>query len=403
MAIVFTHISGTRRTAALAVAAASLKTRKSRDVSAVIGFDGFVDVILRAVATRRSMRMDDFDAIASIPAFADRINAAAGKSAGLELVTSESRFGGNGPLLANGLASLGVRTTYLGCIAAESSPLQTPKTAKNTSVHPLFAEFAQRCEKAVPLAQPALTHALEFSDGKIMFNMPDAIQRVTWETVVNSVGRDAMVRMFEQASLIAVVNWSIMTGVESILEGILADMLPAIAKSAGSSQSPRRLFIDLSDPTKRTKEDLLRVLRLLSRMNVHIAVTLGLNLNEAELAGAALGVHHPPTADVASRSLALSHAIRDSLQLATVVVHPREGAAGVDANESLWIDGPFTQSPALSTGAGDHFGAGFTLAQSMSLSLDACLAMAVACSGAYVRDAQSPTDQRLAAFLRAGW
>ncbi len=402
----------------MANAAASLETEPPSTIRSLVGFDGFVDVILRPVATRRSMRAQDVDAVPSIPAFADRINAAAGKSAGIELVTSESRFGGNGPLLAGGLASLGARTTYIGCVAAEHDDRcerQSARSATNTPsdaahhaardadsgtharVHPLFAEFAARCDTVVPLAQPALTHALEFSDGKIMFNMPDSIQRVTWETMVRSVGRDALVRLFADASLIAVVNWSIMAGVESILEGMLADVLPVIGCMR------RRMFIDLADPSKRTCDDLQRVLRLLSNMNAFVPVTLGLNLNEAELASSALNIQHSSAADMASRCLALAHAIREALGLATVVVHPREGAAASTANETLWINGPFTESPALSTGAGDHFGAGFSLAQAMELQLDTCLAMAVACSGAYVRDAKSPSAARLAGFLRSGW
>ena len=389
------HILGQRRAIALAAAADALTSQHSNSVHALVGFDGFIDVILRPVATRHSMRTEDFSPITNIPAFAERINAAARKSAGIELVTSESRFGGNGPLLASGLAGLGAKTTFIGCIASDSN---------TTSVHPLFTHFARRCNQVVPIAQPALTHALEFSDGKIMFNMPDPIQRVSWDTLVHTVGRDTLMKMFDSSSLIAIVNWSIMAGVESILEGLHTDILPALSQSY--KKHNRRLFIDLSDPSKRTQQDLSGLLTLLSRINTLIPTTLGLNLNEAELAKAAL----PATAtarlndtNIAERSVLLARSIRDSLNLSTVVVHPREGAAASTSLETLWIDGPFTPSPALSTGAGDHFGAGFAFSQSLNLPLDACLAMAVACSGAYVRDAASPTATRLASFLRAGW
>ncbi|MFO0856398.1 MAG: PfkB family carbohydrate kinase [Phycisphaerales bacterium] len=390
------HILGQRHTIALAAAADALTSQHSNSVHALVGFDGFVDVILRPVATRHSMRTEDFSPITNIPAFADRIHAAAGKSAGIELVTSESRFGGNGPLLASGLASLGAKTTFIGCIASDSN---------TTQVHPLFTHFAQRCNQVVPIAQPALTHALEFSDGKIMFNMPDPIQRVSWDTLVHTVGRDTLLKMFDSSSLIGIVNWSIMAGVESILEGLLTDILPALSQS--HKKHNRHLFIDLSDPSKRTQQDLSRVLTLLSRINTLIPTTLGLNLNEAELANAALTAtatsHHNDSTNIANRSILLARSIRDFLNLATVVVHPREGAAASTSQETLWIDGPFTPSPALSTGAGDHFGAGFAFSQSLNLPLDACLAMAVACSGAYVRDAASPSATRLANFLRAGW
>jgi sugar/nucleoside kinase (ribokinase family) len=68
---------------------------------------------------------------------------------------------------------------------------------------------------------------------------------------------------------------------------------------------------------------------------------------------------------------------------------------------SHWFDGPFITEPKLSTGAGDHFNSGFSLGQLCGMELDECLALACATSGAYVRDAQSPDQARLAAMLRA--
>jgi sugar/nucleoside kinase (ribokinase family) len=93
-------------------------------------------------------------------------------------------------------------------------------------------------------------------------------------------------------------------------------------------------------------------------------------------------------------------AIRELLGLDCVVIHPREGAGAADASgASGWFDGPFTAHPKLSTGAGDHFNGGFAFAQVHGLSLEECLATGCAVSGAYVRDASSPTRERLTAFL----
>ncbi|HLP83556.1 MAG TPA: hypothetical protein VK157_04335, partial [Phycisphaerales bacterium] len=79
---------------------------RSEAFSALVGFDGFTDAILHAVSTRTSMRVDDFARIATITEFSQRIAAAAGKSTNIELVRQERRFGGNGPLMASGLAGL---------------------------------------------------------------------------------------------------------------------------------------------------------------------------------------------------------------------------------------------------------------------------------------------------------
>ena len=71
------------------------------------------------------------------------------------------------------------------------------------------------------------------------------------------------------------------------------------------------------------------------------------------------------------------------------------------AHGSAWFEGPFTATPRLSTGAGDHFNGGFAFAQVHGLPLEECLAVGCAVSGAYVRDALSPDLDRVIAFLRS--
>ena len=70
-------------------------------VNALVGFDGFVDSIIHIVDQRRTMERDDYERIKTIPEFAARCGAAAGKSANLEMVVQDVRFGGNGPLLSS--------------------------------------------------------------------------------------------------------------------------------------------------------------------------------------------------------------------------------------------------------------------------------------------------------------
>lgn len=381
----------TRRSAAVEAADALRSTVRPR---ALVGFDGFLDVIVRAVDTRASMRTEDYTPIDTIEALARRIAAAAGRSANIELVEVERRFGGNGPLLAGALASLGTGVTFIGCVGEDA--MREPPVP----VHAAFEPFARRCERVLAVAPPALTHALEFGDGKIMFNMPKAIQGVTWSTLSRDLGLDAITSELMRADLIGVVNWSIMAGVESMLLG-LRDCLQTPTLRG---QPRKRIVIDLSDPAKRTREDLRRVLDLLASLQPCADVTLGLNFAEslqvAEVLGVAAGSATPQTRDeLAQACMRLATMVRESLQLACVVIHPREGAAGATAGHLAWIDGPLVLAPRLSTGAGDHFNAGFAFAQALGCSLGACLAMGVGVSGAYVRDAASPDAPRLAAFL----
>ncbi|MCC6677152.1 MAG: carbohydrate kinase family protein [Phycisphaerales bacterium] len=360
-------------------------------LSAVVGFDGFVDSIIDVVDTRFDMSDSGYTAIRTIEQFAARVGSAAGKSTNIELVVKEDRFGGNGPLMAGGLGRLGLPTTYIGAVGAVDSP---------RALHPLYKELERRCRAVFPIAPPAHTDALEFEDGKLMLGRPRNIQSVTWDAMNAAIGAGPLRRMFEEASLIGIVNWVMMRGTEGIWEGLCSDVFAKV-KSDGRA---RRVFIDLCDPAKRTDADVRRALSALARMNELAPVTLGLNLAEAERIAGVLGfeaLNHGGMHTLGSAVEMAAVRIREKLALDAVVIHPREGAAAADARGNrAWFDGPFTARPKLSTGAGDHFNAGFSLAQTLGLELAECLAVGCAVSGAYVRDAESPGLDRLAAFLR---
>ncbi len=67
-----------------------------------------------------------------------------------------------------------------------------------------------------------------------------------------------------------------------------------------------------------------------------------------------------------------------------------------------WAPGPYTEKPLITTGAGDHFNAGFTSGQLLGLDPEACLAIGVCTSGHYVRTGESPSLAAVETFL-AKW
>lgn len=380
-----------RRRVAEAAASAleQLSDSELRSVRALVGFDGFVDSIIRVVGKRHSMASEDFEPIRSIPAFAERCASAANKSTNMELHIAERRFGGNGPLMASALGAVGAGVTFVGAVGLEENP---------SRLSPVYRPMADRCEAVYPIAPAAETDALEFDDGKIMLCKTANVQSVTWKLLRISVGLGRITELCERARLISVVNWVMLQGVEGIWRGLMDEVFPRLSSAHG-----RRVFIDLCDPAKRTDEDLSRAAGMLVEMNGMIPVTLGLNQAEAERLGRALGVDlyaGPGNQSLGSAMEHAARAIRERLGLACVVVHPREGAAAAEASGSAWFEGPFTQRPRISTGAGDHFNGGFALAQCLGLPLAQCLAVGCAVSGAYVRDAQSPGRGRLVEFLR---
>jgi len=381
------------RTSLAQSAADALETidrTKSLTMRSLVGFDGFVDSIIHVVDKRHSMAHDDYKRIHTIPEFAARCGAAANRSANIELVVTDTRFGGNGPLLSSALGSLGSPVTYIGAVSTEGDW---------STVDPIYQPFVDLCDQVIPLCPPGRTDALEFDDGKIMLGKPESVQRVTWDRIKEVVGLEKLISIIDEVSLISVVNWTLVGGVEGIWEGLCTDIFPKL-----SSNRDRRIFIDLSDPAKRTDEDIVRAMGLIQQLQRHLPVTLGLNLAESGRVGRVIGVeafddeHNRTLAEMVPEAAMI---IRGKLGLDCVVIHQHTGAGGADsAGDAHWFAGPYTRKPRISTGAGDHFGGGFSFAQMAGLPLGESLAAACGVAGAYVRDANSPSLTRLIEFLR---
>jgi len=409
----------------VAHAAADALAKIAEPGAALVGFDGFIDSILHMVDVRTDMSPTGYKRLTTISAFAARCAAAAGRSTNIEQVLMEDRFGGNGPLMAGALGRLGMDVTYIGAVAGIGAVAVagggggggggSGGVEGKGEVHPVFAPFARRCNAVWAVAPPSRTDCLEFEDGKLMFNNTANIQDVTWDRLVERVGLDTITAMVEHSTLLGIVNWSLQGGIPGIWLGLMRDVFPQLREvgtgggaDAGGDAGKRskRVFIDLSDPAKRTDGDIADALELLTRLEKTgaVRVTLGLNLSEATRIAAVAGVDafgKHTNITMGDGLVLAAKAIRERLQLDCVVVHPREGAAAADAaGHAAWFEGPFTAHPKLSTGAGDHFNGGFAFAQVNGLPLEGCLAAACATSGAYVRNAESPTRERLISFLR---
>jgi sugar/nucleoside kinase (ribokinase family) len=114
-----------------------------------------------------------------------------------------------------------------------------------------------------------------------------------------------------------------------------------------------------------------------------------------------LGLPPPQCADETSLAVIedAARALRAKAGLSCVVIHPRAGAAAATARASAQFAGPFVKEPKISTGAGDHFNAGFCLGWVLGMGLEESLCTGTATSGYYVRTAQSPNIVQLAEFV----
>jgi hypothetical protein len=351
---------------------------------ALLGFDGFVDTIVKPVATRTGQG-DAFTPISTIPEFAARVAGAAGKSANLELYPVMEKLGGNGPLMAAALLAGGTRVTYVGALG-------------RPAIHSAFQDFAAKAE-LFSLCAPGSTLAVEFGDGKLMLGQLRSLDSITLGLIEEVMGASRFRAELDAADLVALVNWTMIPNMTGIFRDVLTRVLPALPPRPPGG-GPRSFFFDLADPEKRPREDLREALDLISRFGAFGEVTLGLNLKEAQQVADVLGVVSPG-ADEASLRAACA-AIREKLALAVVVIHPRESAACATSAGTAWVPGPYCDSPLITTGAGDHFNGGFCQGRLLGLDAEASLTLGVCTSGHYVRTAQSPALDDLERFL-ANW
>jgi sugar/nucleoside kinase (ribokinase family) len=165
------------------------------------------------------------------------------------------------------------------------------------------------------------------------------------------------------------------------------------------SERRRVIFFDLADPEKRNADDLLRALRCLSGFNPWYQTTLGLNEKESEQIANVLEVDlgtGEPRVVLQTRAAA----IREAIDVNCVVIHPVAFAAAANKEGTAVVDGPLVAKPLISTGAGDHFNAGFSFGRLIGGGLSQALQVGVATSGYYVRTAQSPDVEQLIGFLK---
>jgi hypothetical protein len=279
--------------------------------------------------------------------------------------------------MANALASFGMGVTYIGNLGYPT-------------IDPVFEEFAKRAN-VISVAEPGHTDALEFSDGKLMLGKHESLKQVNWDNIISRVGKENLQKLVAGSKLIGMVNWTMLPHMSRIWAKLLDEVIPNIERHE------RKLFIDLADPEKRTHADILEAVKLLTRFQDQVDVILGLNLKEAGEIADVLGLPSAKDPEGAIEETAV--AIRKELNLACVVIHPRRGAAAATETSSAKFQGPFVAQPKISTGAGDHFNAGFCLGRVLGFSLEESLCCGVGTSGYYVRTANSPSGKELADFI----
>ncbi len=344
-------------------------------LNACVGFDGYVDEILRVVKSKRGLH--DYELFETMTDFSKYIHNSAGRSSDTELLSREIRFGGNAPLMADALASLGLSVCLIG-------------TLGKSEMDPAFEKMNHACERR-SIGDPGYSYSFEFNDGKLMFGKIATLDDLTWEQIKDYIGLETIKEILTKSQLLSFVNWSSIYHMNEILSGIAGEIFSQMDSSV---LKQKVLFFDIADPSRRTRVDLLNFLDLLGIFSKYCPVILGLNEREARSVAQSLG------RDMANADLPqLGSYIFAQLTLDTLVIHGLDSAVSIRENEIHQVNGFYVTHPKISTGGGDNFNAGFCLGRLFHLNSEEMLLLGNSTASYYIQNGTSPSLDQIIGFL----
>ncbi|MDR0351740.1 MAG: carbohydrate kinase family protein [Puniceicoccales bacterium] len=329
--------------------------------NSMIGFDGFIDKIVEAVRLRDGTGKN-YQRIETIDEFAKKIAMASGHSTNMEFFVKEIRIGGNAVLMANALADLGVMTRFIGSLG---------KFTEN-----IFLEFSKKTQ-ALSLGEPGETTAVEFNDGKILFGITNPLDAITFEKIIENVGLEVFIEMLEVADLIAILNWTMIPAMGKIMDTMTNEIVPKLNKKQ------KFYFFDLADPEKRSQKDKKLVMDQIGIFGKYGTAVLSLNVKEAQQLCDLFGKINLD--ETKNSMMAAAKFLLDHSKINKIVIHGIGCSACASANATSFVDGFKVDNPVTSTGGGDVFNAGFSLAMLAGETDENCMVFANETSNRYVR------------------
>lgn len=310
----------------------ALSGREPAGKRITVGFDGFVDTIVRPL--RQS-------AAAGVPAapfetireFGEFLAGKAEKSCSIELYPVARRLGGNLPNLSCAAGSLGADVTCLGMLGRPGRP------------DPVFAGMPCRL---YPFAPPGQSTCLEFRDGKILLAADCVLPDDPWRMVDAASGGRAE-ELLATPDLLALVNWSEL----SFAHGLWERTLEAVRRHPPDRK--RRAFFDLCDVSRKAAEELEAVLELLGGFSAYRRTTLSLNENEARVIADRLFPDRQAFPDMAEE-------LRARYGMDEVIIHTIHETYLLTDWGLTRLASDFVSEPRISTGAGDNFNGAFCFA-----------------------------------------
>jgi hypothetical protein len=349
-----------------------LKSNPGHPGKGLIGFDGFVDTMIR------------FENPASMADFGPKVAKAAGIATSAEVKRLGQKYGGNGPLLTVALSNLfrnNIHLDYIGALGKDSI-LPIFKNALEGKVHQLYS-----------FADPSTSDCLEFTDGKVMLSDLHNCSTVTWEQMVEVMGMELIQTLVSQADFVVAVNWG-----KVIHAGKLWIKMAELIKTL-KPKYKITYYMDLAEFEPRSETDKASLTPMFKTISEVCHTIISLNLKEGWQLAERFGGQFYDQKDPA-QVVACAEYILHKSGLDEVIIHPNSGAAMCNKENSTYVVGPFCSDPLISTGAGDHFGSGALAGHLMGFDQFECMLLGGCTSGYFVRTGISPSFDQIIDLLQ---
>jgi hypothetical protein len=350
-----------------------LQKRGNTNINAFLGFDACIDNILKVVRDKKINSEHDF--FSSSHQFGEFLICRENKSCGIELQTQLSKLGGNMVITANALGNLGIK---IDCVGTFGLP----------EILPVFRSISSNC-KLYTIGDTITANALEFNDSKVIMFDPGPYDKLNWDGIKNLLGIRKIKHLITGKQLVSFLNWSEIENSSQIWKGFLDDILPSLKVS----EAKPFFFTDISDCSRRSADEIRTAVGLLVRFKKYFRVAISLNQNEADLIAKAFDINH------VSEDEEFIKKLFSAIDVDELVVHRVRDAIVYDGISYSKCDTFYCSEPAILTGGGDNFNAGYCFARLNNLDLFQSIVVANAVSGSYVKTGISPDVEHLKEFL----
>lgn len=332
----------------------------------VFGFDGYLDILreLRQEASTGVERITSLEVVGN--RILEAVDADSSLSFGWQ--TTGKRAGGHVCHLSRAYDNLGYDPTLVGTLG--------------DPVRPFFEERFGHLDLH-SLGEPGTTDAVEFNDGKLLMTEGGDIESVDWDWLVDRVGQDTLSNVLDGAQLLGIGYWAMIVGLPEILDGIRERLWPTLA------DPPEHVIVDPADIRRLASEDVRTVADATDRLAAVTDLTVSANRVETQALTEIL-------CEQASEDLVENtRRVFDALDVDRVVSHSVNQSCCVSADGTTRVSVEPVTEPSLTTSAGDHFNAGFSLGLVTGLSESASLVSGNAFARRFVETGRTPEYDEL--------